>query len=442
METPQLLRRRPSRYTWWLIVLSLVGLTLRLVYLLAHQDVDVVGDGEGYHLSATLATQGEWFELPFPGGGPDAHHPPLWTLILSLVSVAGRTSLLDHQIVAVLIGTSAIALVGLAGRRIAGERTGLIAAGLAAVYPGWWQYERELLSEVLLVPLVALVLLLAYGYRDRPSLARAVALGAACAVLSSARSEQALLFVLLVVPVVLAARGISWRRRLTWLAASAASAAVILAPWTIFNAGRFHEPVVLSTSLGVTMAAGACDATFSGDLLGHFDSPSCVYPHIGTFGSRDRSEVDLRYRSVALDYTRGHLDRLPVVLLAREGRTFGLYRPFQEVRLASEFGQSPLWVGYAWTLLYWMLLPLAAWGAVLLRRRRVWLYPLLVEFIVVAIGAAITFGLVRYRVAAEVPLVILSAVALDHAWKWWRGRSSAPAQDLGSTRETVSQPAG
>jgi 4-amino-4-deoxy-L-arabinose transferase-like glycosyltransferase len=423
------------RFWWWLIALSIVGLCLRVGYLLTHEHLGLLGDGLAYHASGRGAAQGVWFRSL--AGEPDTQHPPLWTLILSLISVAGLDSLLRHQITAALIGTSSIAMVGVAGRRIAGERVGVIAAAIATLYPGWWQYERELLSEVVLVPLVALVLLLAYRYRDGPSLIRAVALGAACALVASARSEQALLLVLLVIPVILAARGVSWRSRLAWLVASAVSAAIVLAPWTTYNAARFGRPVVLSTNLGGTMIAGACDTTFSGNLLGSFDVETCVFRNAMRIGNRDRFEADSLRRRFAIEYSLDHLDQLPVVVLAREGRTFGLYRPFQEVQLVSEFGRTPRWVGYAWIFSYWTLIPLGVWGAVLLRRRHVPIYPLLVEFIVIAIATATTIGLMRYRVAAEVPLVILAAVALARAWELLRGHmrpSAAPAVDAADVR--------
>ncbi len=427
---PHSQNRRRSRFAMWLIILSLLGFGLRLTYVISQQHLVVKGDGFHYFLSATLAAHGQWFEFPLGAGGPDAHHPPLWTVILSLVAVMGGTTQLAQQVCAVLIGSSAIALVGLAGRKIAGERVGLIAAALAAIYPGLWQYERELLSEVVLLPLVALVLLLAYRYHEHPSLIRAVLLSGVCALLSLARAEQLGLFVLLIVPLVLATRTINWKRRFGWLGATAVTALVIFAPWVGFNAARFQEPVLLSTGLGSTMNAGACDTTFAGDLLGHFDAPHCNYPHLYEI-SPERSKADLQLRSIALRYTRDHLSQLPRVLLAREARTFSLYRPLQEVRLASEWDASPTWVGYAWTAMYWLLAPFAVAGAVLLRRRRVLLYPLFVEFVIVVVAAGTTFGLIRYRAAAEVPILILSSVALERIWRWWRDGSSASKTQLG-----------
>ncbi len=450
---PPSLNRRISRFAGWLILLFLAGFALRLGYVISQKHHPAGGDGWQYSLSADLAAQGHWFEfpagfaVPAVAGGPDAAHPPLWTAILSVVSVAGGNTGFERQICAVIVGASAIPLVGLAGRKIAGERVALIAAALAAVYPGLWQYERVLLSEVVLMPLIALVLLLAYWYHERPSLRRIVLLSAVCALLSQARAEQLALFVLLVFPLVVLTRTLAWKRRIGWLAASAAVALLLFAPWATFNATRFKEPVLISTGLGGTMAAGACDATFSGDLLGHWDQrpvpemqadpESCVYPHLGELASLDRSESDLRMRRIALRYTRDHLRQLPKVIAAREGRTFSLYRPFQEVQLDSAWSMSATWVGYVWTAMYWVLAPLALAGAVLLRRRRVLLYPLLVEFVIVVLSAATTFGQIRYRAAAEIPLLILSAVALDRVWKWWSARSPVSEVLSNPTHEDV-----
>jgi hypothetical protein len=127
-------------------------------------------------------------------------------------------------------------------------------------------------------------------------------------------------------------------------------------------------------------------------------------------------------RRVALDYTRDHITELPVVVAARVGRTFSVYRPFQEVRLFSEWSGTAQWVGHAWTVMYWLLIAPAVAGVVLLRRRGVMVYPLLVQFVIVVFSAASTFGLIRYRAGAEVPLLILAAVSIDGAWRWWRAR--------------------
>jgi hypothetical protein len=62
-------------------------------------------------------------------------------------------------------------------------------------------------------------------------------------------------------------------------------------------------------------------------------------------------------------------------------------------------------------------------GAVQLRRRRMQLTPLLSQFVVGVVTAGAIYGITRFRTPAEVSLVVLAAVAVDH---WW-GRRSEPA---------------
>ena len=69
------------------------------------------------------------------------------------------------------------------------------------------------------------------------------------------------------------------------------------------------------------------------------------------------------------------------------------------------------WLGFA---TFWLLVPFAGYGAILLRRRRVRLTPLLAQLIVVTVTAAAIYGLVRFRVPAEISIVVLAGVAVDH----------------------------
>jgi hypothetical protein len=64
---------------------------------------------------------------------------------------------------------------------------------------------------------------------------------------------------------------------------------------------------------------------------------------------------------------------------------------------------------------FYALLPLAVAGAVLLHRRRVTLLPLLGQFAAVTLTALAFYGIVRFRVPAEVSILVLAAIALD-AW--------------------------
>ena len=59
--------------------------------------------------------------------------------------------------------------------------------------------------------------------------------------------------------------------RLRWLGASVLAAAVVLAPWTIYNTTRFVHPVLLSAQFAPLLASANCDSTYYGPLQGYFD---------------------------------------------------------------------------------------------------------------------------------------------------------------------------
>ena len=62
---------------------------------------------------------------------------------------------------------------------------------------------------------------------------------------------------------------------------------------------------------------------------------------------------------------------------------------------------------------YWLVVPFAVIGSVLLYRRRVTLIPLFAQVLMVTFVAASAYGAVRFRIPAEVALIALAAVALD-----------------------------
>jgi hypothetical protein len=75
-------------------------------------------------------------------------------------------------------------------------------------------------------------------------------------------------------------------------------------------------------------------------------------------------------------------------------------------------GTAPavIWIG---VVLYWLLVPLAVFGGVVARRRRLPIYPLLAFPLIAVLSSAATIGAFRYRAQSEVSLVLLAALALD-----------------------------
>jgi hypothetical protein len=81
------------------------------------------------------------------------------------------------------------------------------------------------------------------------------------------------------------------------------------------------------------------------------------------------------------------------------------------VRYNENEGREPP-VGWAGFVSFWLLVPFGVAGAVLLRQRGRALWPLLAPALVVTAISALFYGLLRFRVPAEVSLVVLAAVAV------------------------------
>jgi 4-amino-4-deoxy-L-arabinose transferase-like glycosyltransferase len=425
-------------------LIAAFGLVLRLAYLFAADPVTVISGDGGYFLNgANLLAQGHGFidvgaylyshrTIVVPG----AEHPPGFVIALAIPSVLGLDTKLEHQVFTTLLGTGTIVLVAFAGRRLAGPRAGLVAAAVAALYPGFWLYEAQLLSETLVIFEVALVLLLALQFRARPSWPKALAVGAVCGALALTRTEMILLVPLLLLPLMLLTSGASWKQRVAWLAVAGVTAAVVIGPWVVYNLGRFDQQVLISSQGGRTLAASNCDPAYYGPLLGYKDlvSPGCsraaaVSAYLATLPADVRSHPDGSWRDAELNklakrYINSHRRRLAVVIPAREGRTWGVFRPLQQLRL--DLISGDIWLLWLQYFSYLAMLPFAIAGAIALRRRRMPLSPLLAVIATVAVTVAITFGSTRYRAPADVAIGLLAAVGIDALVNAWSHRRLEP----------------
>ena len=414
--------RSRGRFGFSLTMVAVAALSLRIIVILLSRDEGVGGDGFGYVLEANFNEAGRWFVV---NGRADALHPPAWVLLLTAWGWIGQHSTYSRQVLACVVGTTTVVVVGLAGRRLGGDRVGLIAAGIAAVYAGFWVYERALLSETLLLLVIAVMIFLAYGYLGRPSAGRAAVLGATCGLLAMTRSEQVLILPLLVVPLILTTKNVDWRARIGWLALAIASMIVVVAPWTIYNFGRFERPVIISNGFGFAALSGSCSTTYYGADIGYYSlACSLTLPpsKLTIKQSEDESIYDIRASHIAVNYALHHLSRLPLVLFAREGRAFGYWNPFQQTMLdnawqkvSPAFKTEPtsVWVYDLRLITYWILLVPAIVGCVILPRRRVPLYPLLAFIVTVVLTVGVAYGETRYRAAAEVSIALLAAVGID-----------------------------
>jgi len=170
---------------------------------------------------------------------------------------------------------------------------------------------------------------------------------------------------------------------------------------------------------------GSCDAAFSGPHLGYWDD-SCSLK--GYPPNTEESVLDQKARTKALDYLGNHKSRIPVVVAARVGRIWDVYRPIQNVELNDVLERRGNVASWAVLIGYWMVLPFAMLGLVVLRRRRIPIFPYLAIAASVTVTVAISFGITRYRAPVDAVLPVLAAIALDALWRRYR-RRHAPGRD-------------
>ena len=127
---------------------------------------------------------------------------------------------------------------------------------------------------------------------------------------------------------------------------------------------------------------------------------------------------------------KGHASRVPVVVLARLGRTWSLFRPLDMVKLNTGEDREE-WVTRLGLVAYYPTLLLAVGGAVVVwrRRARAALWVLVVPAVIVTLNTMITYGQTRFRAGAEPSLALLAAVGAVAIVRWLRGRRgiAAPA---------------
>jgi hypothetical protein len=128
------------------------------------------------------------------------------------------------------------------------------------------------------------------------------------------------------------------------------------------------------------------------------------------------------------------------VVAARVGRVWDVYRPAQNRTYSILDGRTE---GYAtlgqWS--YWVVLALAAPGAVVLwRRRPALLVPLGALIVLVTVTAAYAYGATRFRVPGEVALIVLAAVALEAGWRKVTARRHRAYGEVAEQRLPASSP--
>ncbi len=354
---------------------------------------------------------------------PGADHPPGFMTVLAGFSWLGLRTFFQHQVISCLLGTVGVAAMGLAGRRIAGERVGLIVAAMAAFSPNLFYFDAMVVSETMVVATTAIILIASYRWWDRPTTGNALTFGLVIGVASLVRSEAILLGPLIAVPLVW------WRRRtpgaadapgaprVRWvpqLAAAGVAAAIVIAPWVGYNMARFEEPTTLSAQFDQTLGTANCEEVYQGDRVGYW-SLACIQATEHLVPEGDASVQGKGFREIAIEYARDNGDRVPYVVAGRVGRTFGLYQPQEQILLDTSVETKEPVLGQIGLLAWYAIAVGGAFGLLGLRRAGRPIFPLVAVVGSVVVIVAVIYGNTRFRLPAELALMFPAAVSLDAA---------------------------
>ena len=398
-----------QRFALALSAITVGALFLRVWYVLAYTRYQnkTLYDSFWYYGTILGLHLGEFFRTPF-SLSPTAAHPPMTTFLLAagtfIIGLHGGTT--SPLLVMALLGSAVVACVGLLGRTLAGPWVGLTAAILAALAPNFWMPSGIMMSETPAMLFMVLILLAVVHLLRAPTVLAAVLLGVACGAEALTRAELILFVPVLLIPATLLVHA-SLRRRLLLFGVALAATTLVLAPWVGRNLATFTDPTYLSSGNGLVLLGANCPQTYSGPEIGLW-SVQCAE---STRRAGDESVQSSRDQHAAVQFIEHHVDRLPIVALVRIARVWDLYDPVQMAHLEAGEGR-PVIASLAGLGFYYFLLPFAVAGIVILRRRCIAQWFLLVPAAVVTLTSALCFALVRFRAPFEVCLVVLAAPAI------------------------------
>jgi len=427
--------------------IAILGLAARTWFMMSSTRFHApTFDASYYDLSAKAISQGHWFVDPVVlysqhRLAPSALYPPAYTLVLALFDAVGIRSRPSHLFVGCCLGAVTIVLCGYLARKFLSDRASLAVAALAAVYPPLLGADTSGMSETLFVPLILVTLLVAMecrAHRVWPWALMGVTIGLA----ALTRGDGLIYLPVLAVPIAVYSDG-SARRKVALLGLTTAVVVVMLAPWAIRNEVTFGSPVLLANDSSTVIGGANCAAAYHGPYLGSW-VPACL--DANRPGAQQMTEVQLndKIRQEGLSYMAGHLGRVPLVVAVRVLRTYGFYAPTQEFRLAVHQGREYGAERIGW-LFYILLLPFAILGARRLFVRRADLPPgqliaLVAPLVAVTLVTVITYGTVRFRIAAEPTLLVLAvmgATVVGRGLPRRPGRAETVAPLVGASASTA-----
>jgi 4-amino-4-deoxy-L-arabinose transferase-like glycosyltransferase len=344
----------------WLVAILAVALGARLAWAVYATEEPIrllSGDAYSYYFYGKQLASGHDL-VGYTSHEPTAYYPVGYPAILAVPFwIVRNTPIPDNLPLAgsflnVAFGTLSVGLVFVIARRIFGTPVGLVAAGIAAVFPNLVFYTATLQLETAFIffTLAAVAILVTHHWSGGPpSRARLLAFGVVLGLSALVRPFSLPLLAGLVVAVLVA--GYGWRRALAALGWTLLPLVVLFTPWTIRNLVVMDAPVVFSTNMGDTLCLDrSLDSTGKFRFVTH---EGCAPP--GTPEVERNAESTRR----AIEFVIEHPDKELELILERawnimeedhDGLTaveVGQTRPFLGHRLRTILTRTADWFFYA-----------------------------------------------------------------------------------------------
>lgn len=271
----------PRRFHRALASIAIGALALRVVYLLELRGEALVavpiGDGWQYDEWARRIAAGEWL------GAQAFYQTPLYPYLLAVIYTAVGHSLTAVRAIQAVLGVAACVLLGIAGRRFFGERAGLIAAGMLALYP-WAIFSDGLIQKSSLDAFLITALLASLAvFQFRPHWKWLIAAGLALGAFAINRETGRLLHPVVVFWLLGAFReAVDLRGRIRWSAIFTAAVAAIMLPVAVHNYRASGEFLLSTSQSGPNF------------YIGNHDGASGIYEPLtpgGGSAERERSDA-------------------------------------------------------------------------------------------------------------------------------------------------------
>ena len=399
-----------------------VALGLRLLFVLVTVDYVPRHDDRHYdRLACSIVIAGQYPLRPadsdrescgaMPSGrnAPTAFRPPGYPMLLAGIHAAGEPLPVERwtrgRIANALLGTLAVALLGLIAAHVWGRRVALVAMAVLAVDLPLVLVGGSLLSETLFVALVLGAVLA--GLRSSRA-SRPIPWAAGAGVLIGLATLTRPTALVLVIPLGVA---VASRARPRWAAVFVLVAAIglTIAPWTVRNAVQMRAFIPVSSFIGSWVAG-----TYNDQSRADPDHPGSSQTFvIGTFDDLDGVPEVPRQRELTrrgLEYAADHPGYVAQVLLHNTMRLLNL-EGASWWRYQGWTMSLPRWSADVAAYAFYVLALLAFAGsltrAARLAPRWLWLAPVLLFAGVIFAGSAL-----RYRAPVEPFLALLAALAL------------------------------